>query len=368
MGRRTTTILAATDLGATGTKVIEINLKEQMSALYLIWKFTIVTVSVMIGNALKCISKIELVDGAKVMLSVSGRAAQAAAFYASGVMPLNQHSLTVGGIVTAVVPIFFGRALWDELYAFRPDVFDNPQLRITFDEDAANTSTVVNSLAVLAAVDDSPKSGKANGFLFLREHKSYPMAASAVEYTQLPTDYPIRRLFLQGLSTDHDTVTLFGDVKISIENDRVIPIDITFEQLFEMVSARYGPVSENHILDAVVTAKTLFPTTCQDNDIRINYDGTAFVTAQSLFAVATYTGEQIALAASVDIKADTGIVSGYLPHGVLPIDFGDPMDPETWLPVAGISNIRAEIEGSSDADSGDQATIITQQPVLYGQR
>ncbi len=368
MSRRTATISAPEDLGAVGTKVIEINLSEQISMMFLIWKFNIITVSVMLGHPLKCLSKIEIVDGSNVLFSVSGRAAQSAAYFTMGQMPLNRFSLTVGETCECVVPIYFGRKLWDELYALRPSVYDNPQLRVTFDEDAANTSVVVNSLAVYALIDDKPAAGPANGYILTREHKSYPMAASGHEYTDLPTDFPIRRLLLQALSEDHDTLTLLTNVKVSVENDRHIPIDLPVDSLFAIMSAQYGRISEQHVLDADVTVKTIYPSCTQYGDIIIKYDETAFVTAQTLFAVATFTGEKLALAASVDIKGDFATITGYLPHGMMVIDFGDPMDPDTWLQVAGINNIRADIEASSDADSGDTATLITQQPVLYGQR
>ncbi|KKL75835.1 hypothetical protein LCGC14_2050890, partial [marine sediment metagenome] len=40
--------------------------------------------------------------------------------------------------------------LWDPLLAFDPKMFVNPQLNITFDEDACNTGAIVNELAVYA--------------------------------------------------------------------------------------------------------------------------------------------------------------------------------------------------------------------------
>jgi len=366
--KRRTTLLAATDIGTAGTKVIELALKEAISALYIVWEFTIVTVSVMTNHPLACLSKIEVVDGSEVLFSASGRAAQALAYYGSGIMPRNQYSLTVGGICRSVVPIYFGRALWDSLFALRPDVFDNPQIRITFDEDAANGSVVVNALAVYADIDDSPTGGHANGYMLSREHKSYAMAASSHEYTQLPTDYPLRAMFLQALSADHDTGTLLANVKVDIENGKVIPLDQPADDLIHTIVSRYGRVSERHVLDAVVTAKTIYPACTEDGEIQIQYDDTDFVTAQSNFAVPTFTGEKLALAASVDIQGDSALISGVLPHGVIPVWFGDPSEPDTWLPVSSINNIRADVQSSSDADSGDTATILTQQPIMYGQR
>jgi len=365
MGRRIATLLAPTDLGAAGTKTIDINLKEQISRIFLVWTCTNVTVSVMLDEIMACLSRIELVDGSDVKFSATGKEAQGINYCDSKVMPYSYAPLAVGGIFRASCALNFGRFLWDPIFALRPGTMKNPQLKITWDEDACNTAVVVNSLSVYACVDDMPTGGGASGYIKTREVYQYNMAASGHEYVDLPTDYPIRKVFVQSLSTDHDTPDLLDNLTIDVEQGRHIPLDINVPNYCDYLAMEYPDVVIPVCLDEVVTAKTLIVPTASHNRIAISYDGTAFVTATSLFAVPTFQGQVIALAASVTIQADTGIVTGRLPQGVIPVDFGDPNEPETWMQVSGLNNIRMDILASADADVGDATRVVTQQSVMY---
>lgn len=362
--KRIATILSPKDLGAAGTDVIDITIKDIISRITMIWICTNVTVSAMLDTVLACISKIELVDGSSVLFSLSGKEAQALNYFDRKVMPYNALSLTVGDNFVAEVSIDFGRFLYDPILAFDPKKFINPQLKITWDEDACNTSVVVNSFQVYAHIfegaDVSP-----TGFLQSKEQFQYAMAASGHEYLDLPVDLPIRQMILRAYSADHSPITLLDTIKISEDNDSRVPLNIKANDYYRMMKAYYPRISEKVIYDADVTAKTIYAVVSEELDININYDGTKFVTAQSLFAVPTYTGSKIALAASVDIGALSGHISGMLPHNCIPIPFGDQRAPEDWLVLEGVGSLRADILASSDADSGDTGSLITQQLRSY---
>jgi len=363
--RRIVTLLAPTDIGAAGTRTIPINLNEQISRIMLVWNATNVTVSVMLEEIMECISRVELVDGSDVKFSTTGKQAQGINFCDTKIMPHSYAPLAVGGVFRAVASLDFGRFLWDPQFALRPATMKNPQLKITWDEDACNTAVVVNSLSVYAFVDDAPAGGGANGYIKTREIYQYAMAANGHEYVELPVDYPIQKVLEQSLYDDHDTDTLLKHFTIDVEHGRFVPYDILAADYVDYLSEIYPEVVIPVCLDEVVTAKVLYVPTAKDNRILIAYDETPFVTAQSLFAVPTFTGQIINLAASVDIQADTGVVTGRLPQGVVPFDFGDPMVPESWLQVGGINNIRMDIEASADADAGDTTRIVVKQPVMY---
>lgn len=362
--KRIATILAPKDLGAAGTEVIDINVKNPISRLSMVWKVTNVTVSVMLAPVVDCISKIELVDGSDVLFSLSGAEAQALNYFDRKVMPYNAISLTVGGFFVAEMSIDFGRGLWDKELAFDPKKHTNPQLKITWDEDACNTSAVVNSFQVYAHIFEN-EAIKPVGFLQSKEIKQYAMGASTHEYTDIPTDMAIRQMIVRAYSADHSPVTLLDTLKLSVDNDRSVPLNMKADDYFRMIKAYYPRVYEKITLDAVVTAKTIYANVSEELDININYDDTAFVTAQSKFAVPTYTGAKIALSASVDIQADTGHISGLLPHNCIPIPIGDQGNIGDWMAMEGIGSIRADILASSDADSGDTTYLILQQLRKY---
>lgn len=364
MPKRIATILAPKDLGAAGTEVIDIKAKDVMSRLDMFWKATNVTVSVMLDAVTACLSKIELVDGSEVLASVSGAELQAVNFYDRKVMPPHEISLTVGGFFEVGLSLDFGRYLWDPELAFEPTKFKNPQLRVTWDEDACNTSLVVNEFAVYGHCFGQNGPSPA-GMLVNREIKQYAMAASSHEYTDLPVDRVIRKAILRASSTDHDPITLLDTIKLSVDNDAHVLAEIKAAQLDRILAAEYPRIKEKYTLDAAVTAKTIFSALSQDQQISISYDATAFVTAQSKFAVATWTGAKCALSASVDIKGNDAEVSGRMPGNCLPLDFGVPGEIASWLQAQNMGSLELDILSSSDADSGDTGFVVVQQVRPY---
>jgi len=364
MSKRIATISAPADLGAAGTKTMSIKIRDLISSIRMSWLFTIVTVSVMTDNVLACIEKIELSDGGDILFSLSGEEAQALNFYDQKVMPKNAVGLKVGDICEANFDINFGRFLYDPKLALDPTKFTNLQLSIKWDEDAANGSAVVNSFAAYANIDDNPAEAPV-GFLSAQEIKQYAMAASTHEYTDLPVDKDLRKILIRGLSTDHDPITLFDNLKVSADNDKEVLLDMSAAYFYRIEKLKYPRITEKYHLDEAVTAKTIYANVSKDGEIAISYDGTAFVTAQSKFAVATWAGAVIALTASVDIKGMDAVVTGECPHNSFAIDLGDPEDIDSWFKVADVGSLKADISSSSDADSGDTTFLVVQQLRKY---
>ena len=361
---RITSVLAPKDLGASGTEVIDVNLKDIISTFDFIWKTTNVTVSVMLAPHMRCISKVELVDGSDVLHSLSGEEMQALNYYDTKRTPQDELSLTVGGIFTSKFSINFGRYLYDTMLALDPNKFRNLQLKVTWDEDAANTSVVVNELTVTAHVFDEKKVSP-RGFLMAKEVFSYTPVASGFEYVDLPTDYPYRKLVLKSDSTDLNPFVTIDQFKISENNDKVIPVNLTGEELFRLTKDDFPRMQNRMTMDAVVTAKTIYVVPSYDNAINIEYDGTAFVTAQSLFAAPTYTNQSIALAASVDIQADNASYSGLCPHSCLVYEFGDQNDVADFYDVRNIGSLQLQMKGAAAVGTSPAAKIVLQQLRTY---
>ena len=124
-------------------------------------------------------------------------------------------------------------------------------------------------------------------------------------------------------------------------------------------------IEYNMILDAVVTAKTVFAVSAFDNHIDIQYDDTKFVTAQSLFAAPTYTNNKIALGASVDIAADRATIGGHIPFSVMCWPFGTQGDDNDWYAVRNIGSLQLINKGASAVGATPEAQIVLQQARLY---
>lgn len=359
MAKRIATILAPMDLDTAGTKVIDIKIKDAISRIEMFWRCTNATVSVMLADVAECIKKVELVDGSEILASVTGAELQAINFYDRKIMPRHAISLTVGGYFEVGLGLDFGRWLWDKDFAFIPSKFSNPQLKITWDEDACNTTVVVNQFSVYAYCDDASGVGS-GGMLVNREIKSIAMAASTHDYTKLPVDRLLRKIIMRGLTDDVEPIALFSNLKLSIDNDKQIPLDITALEFEKILDSIYPRIHEKYTLDSAITAKTIFAALAAVQQVDITYSEDA-VTAAGQFAAMTITGYKIALAASVAIKGKTMDIHGKHPGSCFPIDFGDPNDPATWLPLNPGGSHELDVTWSAAAGADDTEFIVVQQ-------
>lgn len=360
MQGRIATIMAGEDIGASGTKVKNINIKEPISRISICWGFKVATVSVMTGRVLDCISRVELVDGADVKFSVTGPQLHALNCYNRKRMPFNQTSLVVGQWCYRTIELDFGRWLWDEQFRLDPSLYNNLQLRITWDEDAANGSVVENLMFIHAYVMDKVSTA-GKGFIGAREIYSYDMAANGHEYIDIPVNYPLRSIMMQLESEDHHPAGLLSNIKASLDNDRKVLVNMTFGDFGAMNDSKYPRFHYHHTLDGAVTAKTIYCDLSQNLMINIQYDATDFVTAQSHFALPTLGGHKISLAASVDIKSVRAEIFGTHPDNCVMWLLGDEWSPGDALDVSGIENMQLDLTGSSDADSGDTGRIVVEQ-------
>ena len=367
MGKyRTTQLLAAKDVGAAGTEVIDINLQDVVSRINIYWQTKIVTVSVELASLVEPITKVELVDGSDVLYSLSGEEIFALNYYDRKQMNNYEASLTVNDFTKVVLSLDFGRWLWDSDWALDPKRFRNLQLKITHSEALANTAVVLNELIVEAMVfDEKPASPR--GFFMSKEIFSYTPANSASEFIDLPTDHTIRKLLIQSESTDKNPFEVLDNIKLSEENDKKIPFSIDGEEFYRTWAHEWPQIQYNMILDAVVTTKTIFGVAAyhQMAGINIEYDATKFVTAQSLMAAPTFTNNKIALAASVDIAADTASIGGMIPFSVMCWPFGLQEDDADWYDVRGIGSLQLINKGASAVGATPEGKIVLQQARLY---
>jgi len=351
------TLLASKDLGAAGVEVINVDVPDAITQIVMRWRCTNVTVSAMLAPVAACISKIELIDGSEVLYSLSGRQAQALNYWNQGEMPHTALSLVVGGYFEFVCALDFGRWFGDESFWVNPLAHKNLQLKITWDEDACNTSVVVNSCAVYAMCMSEVK-GNPIGFLCTKNHYTYACNGANHEYIEIDTDRVIKKILIRAESTDHTPGVLIDTIKLNVDGGKSIPYELKTEDWLEILTLNKKPITQNITLDAAVTANTLYTDLSYRQNIKISYDATPFVTAQSKFAVATWTGYALALAASVDIKKLDATLTGYIPHGLFPVSQCDDWDNATWLDWRNKGKAKLDILSTSDSDSGDTIDVV----------
>lgn len=336
---RVATLLARSDVGDAGVHTEDINLSEVISRLRVCFSVVVATATPT-EVAAKNITKIEVVDGSNVLYSLSGMEAQALDFYQTGRVRHNNGSYVTSWELAANFYINFGRKLWDTEFALDPKKFTNPQIKVTFDEDVATGTPTSNYLSILADVFDE-KTVSPSGFLMSKELYSYTPTTSGWEFIDLPSDYPYRKLMLQARYQDKWLGALIGEVKLSENNDRKVPLDLITEELEYYLKDLYPRYIEHIAVDLVdTTGIYIYITPTQG----VSINGYAYTKAGMYEAVPF--GYKIYGCVASNIGIQTIEVSGDVPHGCVAIPLGDQNDPTDWWDLSGKAG-QIQVKGGS---------------------
>jgi hypothetical protein len=362
MNYRLATVLDRKTEGSDVTEVIDLNLADPVSRIQLIHEPTNAASVQPTAHPARCITKIELVDGSDVLFSLSGREAQAADFYHTGKVPLNQIIYWNYNNSEMVYNLNFGRFLYDPLFAFDPSKFRNPQLKITIDINGGGCAPTTGFLTVLADIFDGKRISP-EGFLMHKEVKDYVPGASAHEYTDLPVDFPYRKLFIQAHKHGTGPDYLITSVKLSEENDRKIPINATILELMKAVSSRHGPWREWILCAGGADGWHFYCTPCYAPVGNISQFENSC--ANFLYALGSMNGGQghIPITGSgVNLSLQ---VAGWCPHGVIEVPFGLQDDPDDWYDVTQLGSLKLDILATANYTTGDSCAIFLQQLRKY---
>lgn len=359
MNYREVEIFSPKDIGTDGVEVIDINVKDILSSIELIFRTTVVTVDLMTAPHAACISRIEVVDGSDVLISLSGEEAQALAFYGTGRMPLNTVSLVVGEYMRSVIPIYFGRKLFDKLLALDPKRFKNLQLKVTWDEDAANTTVVANQLTVRGWAFDE-KVGTPRGFLMSKEVKNYTPANDSYAYTDLPVDYPYRLLMLRSKSTTIEPGIALAQVKLSEEHDKRVPIDMTGDEIAYKTAQEFGEVEENYKAANTAAAVDIYGAPTVNVGVFKDINITNIAANDDIGAI-TVTNNKYAIAISGLVLNRRVSARGLCPHSCLALPMGDLNDIDDWYDVTKLGNLRLTTLGAAAVGTSPSAQVVLQQ-------
>lgn len=359
MNYRTATILAEKSLTGAGTHTEDINLKDVITRI-------IVGVrentggNNMSAQIMANITKIELVDGSDVLHSLNGLENQAVCIYDRRVHTMNHAGVINDSSMYGTLGIDFGRYLFDPVLAFDPTRFRNPQLKITYDVDVARTDATALLIEIKAECFDE-KVVSPVGFLMTKEHYSWSLtAAGAYEYIDLPTDHPMRKLFIRGFKEKLEPWYQVIEAKLSEDNDKRIPFDWDLEDYQRMMKGQWLPVIEQivgYCHGAAGYNKFVTPT-----DYYVSFQGIGNSATAVLYL------ETFAKGGFLDVRSPAsayfyGIATGWLPNHTFEFPFGDPKDLDDWYDVTKVGSLRLRLK-SGTGTSGDVG-VITQQLRRY---
>lgn len=356
MNYRLSTIMEEKAYTADGTEIIDLDLVDPISAL-LIELDVLGVGDTATAHAIACLSKIEIVDGSEVLFSLDGYEAEAVDFYHNKVLRSNWNPYLSTLWCQRFVGINFGRYLWDPLLAFDPKRFRNPQLKLTLDIDAGGNASTQNKLKVWGAMFDQ-KVVTPTGFLMHKEIKDYVATASGHEYTDLPRDYPYRKLFIKQLEAGAEPCQNLSNFKLSEDQDKRVILNHMSEDLLRMISVDNPQIIEQIMFAAKTATCNVFTTVSQR--ATATFCTWAGAVGTGTFASYGSAGGRMVVDAGANENA-VAIVAGYLPHGVWEIPFGLQDDPTDWFDVTKTGSLKLNITGAAGLAGTETVQIFLQQ-------
>lgn len=359
MKYRTATLMARTDLGASGTKIQDIYLTDPISALYFYYEITTVS-GAMLRHPTGAIDKIEIVDGSDVLLSLSGEEAHAMHFFDAKELdagaPHNIEATALEGTLT----VLFGRKLWDTELAFDAKKFTNPQLRITYDVTAVQDAATNLYLTILALCFDE-KAISPIGFLQDREFHKFTMdATEAYTYVQLPTDLIIRKLLMRPATYGKTVVNQLEEARLDEDNEKKIPFNVSALNLAMLQRGWWGMCREAVIGQGRGSSLPIFIAACAGNVATL-----ANISGKNAMQLVQWEGGRAAVLTDAGTDYVIGWFEGYCPHHCIAYPFGMQDDIEDWYDPTGLKSLRLRYLSASTCPSAAVCSTILQQLRRY---
>jgi hypothetical protein len=355
-------------LDDSGVLTIDLDVADPISVLHLLVSNVNGATSNLDNPIVRNITKIEVVDGSDVLFSMDGRLAQALAYYWSKIYPDHAWQEYGGAEQYDVIPIFFGRHLWDPDYALVPANFKNLQMKITYNFAAVNSIgatgylTGQGSLSLISRVMEKME-GTPTAFFMHKNHYSFTTAASGDERVDLPTDWPYAMLMLRAWESGTGINSSVTNAKMSIDQDKIIPFDHSLGYQMRLLSEIYPKIVHGIRMLASDGDTRQTWLAQQERAVAVSEVGSKIVgltnvmNSQLEFSVYTDAG-----AADTTDRMMQVIVEGYSPFNCVAFPFGILEDPATYLNAPEHSSVKLYI---TQGNAGAEADIVISQLRKY---
>lgn len=359
MKYRLATLLERTAYAADKTEIIDIDVSDPMTQIQVVYECLGASTATFQGHPALCVTKIELVDGSDVLFSLSGKEAQALDFYHNKKVPPNLLYYLEGIYAEQIFNLNFGRFLYDTRLALDPMKFKNLQLKISVDINGGGRSSAAGYLSVLAHLFDE-KVIAPEGFLMAKEIKTYTLAAASHEYTDLPVDYPYRKLLLKAQAYGYYPDVEIDTIKLSQDVDKKIPFNQTMRQIIRAIQAQTPPWIEHmHISCPAAGGSVNYHTPTYEVGFALTpWDVPA--SATTTLAADYGDGGRGRFSSTSTIGNIQAIIRGWLPHGAVEIPFGLQDEIDDWFDPSAIKNLKLDVKGGASLGAGT-AEIFLQQ-------
>ncbi len=235
--------------GQTGTATYDLPERDVLGSL-LITAFSTPTASTDPALPLvEAITKIEVIDGGRIIQSISGHQAKALMMFRG------ENSLSSTEINDNAAEgydhflINFGRFVRDTKYGLNLSALNNPQIRLTWDYSLttgfggatfdADTSPAMK-FSVLADILRGSTAGYTGSFIQSSEIYSFTSAASAVVQVEIPRGQLLYGIMVQAGYTGKDWTEDVEQIKLDLDNGSFVPFHLYEEEIVPIQRLWHG--------------------------------------------------------------------------------------------------------------------------------
>lgn len=311
------------------------------------------------------VSKIEVVDGAEVLQSLSMIEWIACNFYELGQIPKAQLSEDAAAVQKESCIILFGRFIGDPDYYFDPSKFDNPQLSLESAlaiSSTAGFATGSGKLTIkLHIIDEGANPQK--GFITHQEKYSFASASSGDELISLPVNYPYQYIGVSAILTTKRPDEVISKIKLTFDDDKYIPINTYTDDIMDKLKSVFGLAQQHKdlltaddgtsLLDIYDIKKAHIRTDADDHIATVEAVDAEKV-SNGLYDMTTVGTPALQTTAKV-CPLD---VEGLCPHGMVLLTFGDIRKDSGILPVSDYAKL--ELYLTQAAASGAVKLVLAQ--------
>jgi len=338
-----------------GTATIDIDVTQPLTELEVVMALTNAGAQAQDLPISQIVSRIELVDGGTVYASLDGSQAAAGFAYDAGKYPPIWIDQRANQGQNFTFPIRFGRYLGDQLRNFDPTKLRNPQIRITWINNALHLAGS-KTLGVRAKIMDGVPG--ASSCLFTTAVRAFVTVAAGIEVTELPTDYPIRTLYVHPYVIGRASAMVVTNLRLDCDEGKFIAFDRGGWSMCEAVEEIYGCLSVRQAVNVTNGAR-------RETWIGVTHGCVATTDLATTFANATVWDDPFVLVMGGDFNGlalananVTLLATGAVPHGMMAIPFGIPDDPASWLNAAAYRKVKLLL---TQGFAGALCTILVQQ-------
>ena len=359
MNYREVELLRKESIATAGTRTIDLGLDQAVSRLDVIWKKTN-TNRTPIAHPGKIVERIDVVDGSDVLYSLNGQDAQAMAFFSTEEQPGCMINYELGQWSMQIASIYFGRWLWDEMYALDPKRHNNIQIKVQHNLANGGSTGTVADLSIYAHVfNDRVVTPK--GFVQCREIYSFLPVASAWVYIDMPQDYPIRALMFGANECEDGPEYNTNSFKVSENGGKNILAESEMERYLLVQSGHLRPWSEKILLKTAAAATDL--TAYQSCHWERRFSGCVEGAGLGV-GVTSNAGCKLVLQNATAAAIIEGHAHGFAPFGQTWIPFADMKDEGGWETV-GKGNSRLDLKAGDTPDTDEYVRVAVNQLRSY---